>query len=84
MRAAKLGEAIELIKPPDFITVEIFPNFDVNHDKTMKKTHRIEKSSLVSDGKIVITSSVSNKKNVKFKRAKIRGVGGILTVTPSL
>ena len=86
MRFAKPGDAIELSKPPDYINVEIFPDFEGDDEKTRKTNAKNRQawkdSSLVSDGRIVIPISASHRKNVKFKRAKIRGFGGV-RVTPS-
>jgi hypothetical protein len=74
------GEVISLTVPPDFINVELFPDFPDDDDKTRKKNETKRKQwkhgSMTDDGRIVIPIDIHNKQKVQYKNCKIRGGGG--------
>jgi hypothetical protein len=73
------GEVISLTVPPDFINVELFPDFSDDDEKTRKKNETKRKQwkhgSMTDDGRIVIPIDIHNKQKVQWKTCKIRGGG---------
>ncbi|KAL7526878.1 hypothetical protein ACHAXR_001689 [Thalassiosira sp. AJA248-18] len=81
------GKTITLLKPPDIVNVELFPDFEGDDEHTRTKNQQNRNSwkngSITADGTIVIPIELSNKKFVKWKTAKIRGRGGSSIFRPS-
>lgn len=80
LASASPGDVITLKCPPDFINIELFPDFQNDNTKTKEK-NQLKRSqwrsgSLTNDGRKVIPISVTNKQFVEFKRSYIRGGGG--------
>lgn len=80
LREAPPGTTITLEGPPDFINVELFPDFDDDDEKTRRKNEEKRRQwksgSLTQDGRIIIPIDLNNKKHVQWKTSNIRGGGG--------
>ena len=90
LSTASPGETITLDKPPDYINVELFPDFDWDDEKikqkNQEKRNQWKFGSMVPDkSRIVIPVSVNCSKHQRnqYKNSDIRGAGGRFQVWPS-
>ena len=90
LSSASPGETITLDKPPDYINVELFPDFDWDDEKTrlknQEKRNQWNFGSMVRDkSRIVIPISLNCAKHQRnqYKNSDIRGAGGGFLIWPS-
>ena len=82
------GDVITLLGPPDFVNVEIFPDFPGDSDKILEKNKELRSEwkygNIITDGsKVVIPIGIAKSRQTKWKGTQIRGGGGVSRFKPS-